>query len=272
MMPESKNKPSAKGSYLSIHVHVNGLSFFTHNHLGRVSSIYREQFAHPVRPDNLHNLLLEALKREKLVDSSFLEVRCSVENNLATIVPKKLFEEASLKEYLHKDIDLKENDFITHDHLPHADWVGVYVPYVNVNNMLLEQFGSFTYYHAASVWIGALNTHTKADGEAVWGLYKEGSNLHIALFRNKYLQYYSSFVASSPEDVAYYVLLTAKELNINPEEVPLYVAGSIAAEDEVYNELFPFVRSIHLLQPESKLKFDVPQLQLHQDFCLLNLY
>jgi len=272
MMPQSKTKTSKKENYLSIHIHVNGLSFFTHDHLGKVTTIYREQFSNPVRPDTLHDALYKALKQESLLNTSFTEVRCSVENNLATIVPKKLFETASLKEYVHKDIDLKTDDFIAHDMQPDTDWVSVYVPYVNINNMLLENFGSFNYYHAVSIWLNALTKHTKADGETVWGLYKEGETLHITLLHNKELQYYASFVATKPKDVAYYVLLTAQELNINPEEVPLFLVGNIAEEDAAYKALYPFIRSLNFLQAEHNLKFDVPQLQQHQDFCLLNLY
>lgn len=138
--------------------------------------------------------------------------------------------------------------------------------------MLLENFGSFSYYHAVSIWLNALIKHTKADGKTVWGLYKEGETLHIALFRDKNLQYYASFVATKPKDVAYYVLLTAQELNINPEEAPLFITGNMAIEDAAYKALYPFIRSLNFLQAENNLKFDDPQLQQHQDFCLLNLY
>lgn len=104
---------------------------------------------------------------------TYNEVRCSVENNLATLVPKSLFEESALHEYVQKDIDVKPNDFITYDVEPSTDWICVYAPFVNVNNMLLDAFGTFSYYHAVSVWLKALSHHSAADGALVWSLYKE---------------------------------------------------------------------------------------------------
>ena len=272
MMPESKINQRTKATHLSIHVHVNGLSFFTHNEQGLASAIVRRKFADAVSPEQLHDQLHQVLKQEKLLTQKFSQVRCSVENNLATLVPQALFELSALEEYLHKDIDLKPGDFIAHDLLPNTDWVNVYVPFVNVNNMLLDNFGSFNYYHAVSVWLDALTKHSQADGKQVWGVYKEGKNLHIALFQNDKLHYYTCFEASNPKDITYYILFTAKELGINPAEVPLFVVGDFIEGDNTFKELYTFVRSINFIKPESEVNLSVPQLNQHQDFCLLNLH
>ena len=272
MMLESKTNTQLKATHLSIHVHVSGLSFFTHNEKKQASAIVRKKFAPALSPEKLHDQLYQALEQEKLLEYKFKEVRCSVENSLTTIVPQALFELSALEEYLHKDIDLKQGDFIAHDLLPNTDWVNVYVPFVNVNNMLLDNFGSFNYYHAVSVWLDALAKHSHADSKQVWGAYKEGKNLHIALFQNNKLHYYSCFKAHNSKDITYYILFTAKELGINPEEVPLFLVGDLVEGDLTYEELYKFIRSINFINPESEVNLSVPQLNQHQDFCLLNLH
>ena len=270
-MPEYKNKES--DLKLSIHVFVNGLSFFTHNQkTNKASQIHRVVFDTFIHLENLHENIRAALKENDILEQNYSEVRCSVENNLATLVPKSLFEETALHEYVQKDVDLKPNDFITYDVEPSSDWICVYAPFVNVNNMLLDNFGSFSYYHAVTVWLRALSQHSAADGALVWSLYKEQDHLHIALLRDKKLQFYNCFEATKPKDVVYYVLLTTKEKNISPNEVPLFIAGDIAVNDEIYKGLHEFVRSINLLTVENDLEHAVPRISTHQDFCLLNLF
>ena len=67
------------------------------------------------------------------------------------------------------------------------------------------------------------------------------------------------------------MLLSAKENNVSPNEVPLFVTGDIVAEDAIYKELHTFVRSLNFLLPEHNFLFETPRLHAHQDFCVLNL-
>lgn len=271
MMQELQNKRPKSNTILSIHVHVSGFSFFTHNKkTKKASSLVRKSFTRHTPIEKLHEEILSVLKSKHLLNTSFCEVRCSIENNLVSLVPKPLFEENALHEYVQKDIALEANDFITYDIIPNVDWVPVYVPFVNVNNMLVDTFGSFKYYHAVSVWLRALYSHNKADGTLVWSLYKENSHVHVALLRNKKLQFYNCFEATNPKDLAYYVLLSAKENQLSPNEIPLYLVGNIALDDLAYKELHTFIRSLNLLTPEHSFEFKAPILHEHQDFCLLN--
>lgn len=272
-MQEHKNKNTNKSIVLSIHVHVNGFSFFVHNtstHKG--TFFHKKTFDTHVNVEALHEEIYSELKEQKLLDLQFKEVRCSVENNLATLVPKSLFEESSLHEYVKKDIAVKDNDFVTYDVVPNADWITVYVPFVNINNMLLDTFGTFKYYHAISVWLSSLSNHKSADGELVWSLYKENNHLHIALLRDKKLQFYNCFEADNPKDVVYYVLLTAEKNNVSPNEVPLFICGDMAGADETYLALYEFVRSLNFLKLDNDIQFSSRRINTHQDFCLLNLF
>ena len=106
MMRESKTKNNEINSMLSIHVSENGFSFFTHNN-SKASKIIRVSFDKYITVETIHEKIYSCLKEAGVVGNSFNEVRCSLENNLATLVPKSLFEESALREYLSKDINLK---------------------------------------------------------------------------------------------------------------------------------------------------------------------
>ena len=272
-MQDHSNKISKRITTLSIHVHVNGLSFFTHDpKTNKATSLVKKTFTGHTPIEKLHEEIFSILKTQQLTEKSFKEVRCSVENNLATLVPKELFEENALQEYVRKDIALETNDFVTYDIVPSADWVPVYVPYVNINNMLIDTYGSFKYYHAVSIWLKALTSHSKADGALVWSLYRQNNHVHIALLRDNKLQFYNCFEATNAKDLAYYVLLSAKENQLNPNEVPLFLVGDIVEDDDTYKALHTFIRSLNFLSPEHSYEFQAPRLHTHQDFCLLNLF
>ena len=271
-MPEHKTKEQKSSLNLSIHISVGGLSFFTqHSSTKQIVSFHKKSFPTTVTVEKLHEEIYKELKNNNLIGQTFHRVLCSVENNLATLVPKSLFEHNALHQYINKDIDVHKNDFITHDSFDSTDWVTVYVPFVNVNNMLIDAFGSFTYFHAVSIWIHALSKHPTSDGDLTWSLYKEGSHIHLVLLRDKALQFYNCFEANNPKDVVYYTLLMANKNNISPSEVPLFVAGDILAEDPTFNALYDFIRSINFLSPQNETLNKTPRLDTHQDFCLLNL-
>lgn len=271
-MPEHKTKERKSSLNLSIHISVGGLSFFTQNAGSKhIIDFHKKRFSKSLAIDKLHEGIYNELKAQKLIGQYFNNVNCSIENNLATLVPKSLFEQNALQQYINKDIDVHENDFITHDSFEGIDWVTVYVPFVNVNNMLIDAFGSFTYFHAVSIWLHALSKHPTADGNLVWSMYKEGDHIHLALLRENVLQFYNCFEADNPKDVVYFTLLMANKNNISPSEVPLFVAGDMLAEDPTFNALHEFIRSINFLNPQNNALSESPRLDAHQDFCLLNL-
>ena len=51
-----------------------------------------------------------------------------------------LYTDMSVKEYLKYITELKNDDFISHDSINELDIKNIYLPYVNVNNLLIQKF------------------------------------------------------------------------------------------------------------------------------------
>jgi hypothetical protein len=49
-----------------------------------------------------------------------------------------------------------ETDFFAHDEISNYQINSVYIPYVNMNNFFIDQFGTFDYKHANSILITTL--------------------------------------------------------------------------------------------------------------------
>ena len=60
----------------------------------------------------------------------------------ATLVPDELFDENTLNDYLKFNTKILETDYLTFDHNESLGIHTVYIPYVNINNQLLEEFAA----------------------------------------------------------------------------------------------------------------------------------
>jgi hypothetical protein len=74
-------------------------------------------------------------------------------------------------------------------------------------------------------------------------------HFEIIVIQNQQLLLFNSFEYLTPEDFIYYVL-TAEQLNINPENFPLELIGSIDIESEYYKIAYKFIRNVSLIDVE----------------------
>ena len=112
-------------------------------------------------PKELLDQLIHHFNTTKALNKKFSKVSVIHCNELATLVPKPLFDETNLIDYLKFNSKILKTDFITYDQLKVADIMIVYVPLVNINNFIFDRFGSFEYKHSASILINRVLTLEK---------------------------------------------------------------------------------------------------------------
>ena len=133
---------------MSIQVNLSGLSFFVLNSTeGTIEYLKSESFEKKQSPQNLLDQLTHSFNSVKELQIDFAKVTVIHDNELATLVPKPLFDESNLVDYLKFNTKILKTDFITYDNLQIADIMVVYVPLVNINNFMFDRFGSFEYKH-----------------------------------------------------------------------------------------------------------------------------
>ena len=91
-----------------------------------------------------------------VLTNSYDEVIVIHDNNLNTFVPNSLFDASYLASYLQYTTKVFETDFFTFDTLENYEMNHVYIPYVNMNNFFIDQYGSFDYKHAHTVLVSRL--------------------------------------------------------------------------------------------------------------------
>ncbi len=169
------------------------------------------------------------------------------ENSLNTFVPQQLFDEDLLGSYLQYNTQVFETDFFAFDELPNCAINNVYIPYVNINNFLIDQFGPFVYKSASSILVSKLMELSKNKDDKQVYIHLSTGKFEIVVLQNQNLLLYNSFDYKTKEDFLYYLLFTAEQLNLNPETFKLYMLGAISEEDDIYKFAYKYVRDIALL-------------------------
>ncbi|WP_308992811.1 DUF3822 family protein [Mariniflexile litorale] len=260
---------------LSIQISLSGLSFCILNRdLNTITFLKEIHFDKKLNPLETLDALKEHLENENLLEETFSKVNVIYDNNLSALVPKPLFNEDCLADYLKFGSKILKTDFITFDEILINDSVNVYVPYVNINNFIYEHFGSFTYKHISTILIEQiLLTEKNSNIPKVYVNINKGSFELIAINNTKLLLF-NTFEYNTKEDFIYYVLFTLEQLELNPEKISLIFIGDINAKDELYEIAYKYVRFVFLGNREDPYKYSIdsqPKTN-HSNFTLIKSF
>lgn len=258
---------------LSIQIHLNGLSFCILDTIkNEITSLQHFQLETVTNPLQLEVEIIKILNTNKDVfDRPFQEVIISHVNTLSTFVPKPLFSDKNLSDYLKYNTKILSNDYITFDVITNNDMVNVYIPYVNINNLFFDKYGAFTYKHFATILLENIFQLSDNSQEPVVYVHVQKDQFEIIVIKNKKLLLYNSFEYLTSEDFIYYLLFTIEQLELNTNELQLYFLGDISKEDILYTVTYTYVRNVSFIDKKYSFTFheSVQQLNSHKDFTLL---
>lgn len=192
------------------------------------------------------------------------------DNNLSTFVPRPLFDEEYLGSYLQYNTQVFETDYFTFDEIPDYDMCHVYIPYVNINNFLIDQFGPFHYKSANTILVKRLLDLSRNIEEPQVYAHFEAKHFQLVVVRNQKLLLYNSFHYSVKEDFLYFLLFTAEQLQLNPEHFKLHLLGKIEEGDAYFNMAYKYVRHVSMMDvSEFAVKNGLSEQENRRHFVLL---
>jgi hypothetical protein len=233
---------------LAIQVSLNGFSFSVFDTLSSKSLVLKNiHFNTFEKSANIDELFTSVFRENLELSDKYDEIVIIHSNNLSTFVPTALFDEQFLGSYLQYNTKVFETDFFAFDKLTNYDLNNVYIPYVNMNNFFIDRFGSFDYKHANTILVSKLMDFSKNNEERKMFVYVNEGHFEIVVIQNQKLQLFNSFEYKTPEDFIYYILFTAEQLQLNPENFKLELLGKIDVNDAYYEMVFKYVRNVSLL-------------------------
>ena len=267
---QANNNISDKNLVLSIQAGLSGLSFFVLDRFSEIIvDVIVENFSKQQTPDQLLKAVKTAFNRNDSLQQSFSKVQIIHDNEMQTLVPSALFEEAHLSDYLKYNTKIFKTDFITYDVIQNKDAMLVYIPFVNINNYIFERFGSFEYKHSATVLIDKILQLEKNNNQKKLYINIQQTHFELIALDGNSFQLFNRFEYKTREDFIYYILFTAEQLHFNPENFKCILMGAVEDNDELFSIAYKYIRHVSLL-PISNMRYN--QNNSTQNFTLLNSF
>jgi hypothetical protein len=264
----NKNIEVTSKRKLSIQFSLDGFSFCTTNTHNEVIEFSSYSFS---KTKNSPELILEKLqdifKKEKSLQYDFETVTVIHQNNLNTLVPNEYFKKDALKSYLKYSIKTIASDLITFDELDFMNSKNVYVPYVNINNFLFQNFGEFEYKHYSSVLLEKL--FSIATNDICCYIHVSKSTFDIVIIKNSNLQFFNIFEYKTKEDFMYYVLFTLEQLDLSTEETLVSILGDMEEDSDLFRLMYTYIRNIDFLSSKNAVFNNQKEISKHSNFILL---
>jgi hypothetical protein len=248
----SNNILSLHKNRLSVQASLSGLSFLvTDSNKENVLFFEEKKFSQSLTPEELLFEIETTIQQNEILQSQFADVLVVYENDIFTTVPSSLFDDTKASEYLKFNSKILANDFIAHDILDTYGIVVVYVPYININNFIIEKYGTFQYFHAISVFVKmVLETEKHSENPKVY-LRIQNDSFDCVVVKNGQLQLVNNYPFKTPEDFCYYVLFCLEQLKLNPDKIEVLLSGAISKEDPIFKNIYTYIRNISFFEYQS---------------------
>ena len=207
---------------------------------------FHYNFDKKIAPENLSEKLNTIINESEIDQSNIIDVKLIICNKLSSLVPNNLFEEKLSLEYLKFNSKLLENDFAAHDFIEEIDAVNVYLPYMNVNNYIIDNFGSFNFYHYSTLLIKKLIKYNKEKESCLYVNLQEESFQVLIIKKNKLL-YYNNFDFKKKEDILYFLLFVIEQNKIDSNKSKLYLIGKIDLKSDAYLLISKFISNVEII-------------------------
>lgn len=259
---------------LSIQVSLNGLSFCALNQSNNTLDYYKAiKFDKKLLPSEVLDQIIHTFNSEEFLKQAFKNITIIHDNELSTLVPKPLFDDNYLADYLKFNSKILKTDYITYDDLLINDSVNVYVPYVNINNYIYDHFGEFEFKHASSILLNTILSIEKHSISKKVYLNISETYFEMVVLNKNQLVLHNTFEYHTKEDFIYYTLFTLEQLELNPEEIKLVLTGAVTKTDKIYDIIYKYIRNVSILEHQNTFQVNntIDKLSLH-NITLINSF
>ena len=237
--------------HLSIQFSLDGFSFSIYQQDTKEFLAYSKYIfdAKINTPEKLLKAIKQIFLKDKELQLNFSTITAYHDNELVTFVPNAFFDKDNLKDYLKYNNKVLSTDFFMADSIKNQDMKAVYIPYVNVNNFLIDIFGSFEYQHASAILVETLLNDYALKETAVF-IHLSETFFKIVVTKNRKLLFFNTFDFTTKEDFLYYVLFTLEQLEIPVETKNIFLSGEVIKHKELVNSAKDYLQNVSLLQPK----------------------
>lgn len=204
---------------LTLSVGLNSISLSVYDlPSGKLIKFDKVAFSNPLSIEGTLDELKDLLNKNDLDFKKIENIKLIQQNNLSVLVPSELYSEKQKSTYLKYNTQIRNDDFIAVDNLNNLKIKNIYIPYININNYLVDLFKNIEYFHYDSELLNKLYEIRRNEEFFV---HVDNRQIKIVVFKNDTLNFFNSYEIDNSTDIIYYILLVLKEkkLNIDKTEI-----------------------------------------------------
>ncbi len=260
---------TTKDIALSIQFSLDGFSFCVTDTIENKDVYFTEYVFEKTlnSPEELLSKIETVFAKDTNLQLIYSSVEVIHQNNLSTIVPEKYFKEEALATYLNYNIKTFKSDLVVFDTIDALNAKNIYIPYVNINNYLFQNFGEFVFKHHITVFIEKL-LKTEAFNEKTMYVNVHKNSFDLVVLESGKLIFSNSFIFNTKEDFLYYILFSAEQLKLNSESFRLFFSGAIEEKDNNYQITYKYVKNVFFIKNKNTVFNDL-KIPNHSNFILL---
>ncbi|PIE48596.1 MAG: hypothetical protein CSA39_07010 [Flavobacteriales bacterium] len=193
-------------------------------------------------------------------------------NDLFAFVPKPLFNEKNLHRYVSFNNKVYRHDLVVYDLIEKEEMYSVFIPYVNINNFFIDQFGSFNYKHITANAVEHLMSIYKYSLKPHVFVNVERNHFQLIVISEKKLLLCNSYPYKTKEDFLYYILFAAEQLKLHPETFELVFMGAIDRNSPLFEIAYKYVKNVSMIETRFTCEFnaDITESDKREHYLLIN--
>ncbi|MCB0634161.1 MAG: DUF3822 family protein [Saprospiraceae bacterium] len=204
------------------------------------------------------------------LQSHYRRVKIAFSKGKFCMVPQRLFQETEKATYLGHLSPIKNSNNIFSDNVSQHQAELIYEVEAPALESIERHFPQAQKKNLHTVLLEAMRPHASSQTSYHLAVHIGQKQIMIYAFDRTNLMLANAYAYRSAQDCLYYILLVYEQLGLKTEISPLFLAGRILEDSDIYRLLMRYVRKVSFL-PELAIKRG-PQLQRQPAYFFYDLY
>lgn len=200
----------------------------------------------------------------------YRKVKIAFSKGKFCMVPQRLFQEAEKATYLGHLSPVQNSSNIFSDNVSQHQAELIYEVDSPVLENIERHFPLAQKKNLHTVLLDAIRSHAASQASYHLAAHIGQKQVLIYAFDRTNLMLANSYTYRSAQDCLYYIMLVCEQLGFKMDQTPLFLAGRILEDSDIYRLLIRYVRHVSFL-PSLPLKAG-PQLQRQPSYFFYDLY
>jgi hypothetical protein len=191
---------------------------------------------------------------DAMLQQPYRRIGVGVAGPKSALVPERLFDEGEKEAYLRQVVELEAADSVRVDFLTSLSLCQVYALPRGLEDFVRQAFPTAQLAHQSTALLQAYLAAAPEAGHTVIA-HLRGNWMYLAVFDGGQLVFANSFGFKAAKDFIYYLLLVYQQLDLNPEEQPLFFSGQLLENSEIYKEAYRYIRHLRFWGAPTGIQF-----------------